>query len=272
MSKYKYYMHPCSWLMIMLVLIPLAVANARQSDSREPFLYPGGFPSARVLNKNEKLLAANGWLSYGLTERMTVTLDWLLVFVAVPAGYIRYRLPDTTERWHHALEIYGLSFAAYGKVKTIETDEFTVRQKGGQAWLHWNSTYDITSIFSVHGLLGYTYDTYQLYEPKQDANFSGDKEYTDYFQFDGGAGIEWKAARWAVVSINYIHGNTFYVYDQNPQKWIVQYSIQCAPFLSWRHGFFRNMRIEFSGFYVRFPELDFSEGYPPLYPLVMWQW
>ena len=37
--------------------------------------------------------------------------------------------------------------------------------------------------------------------------------------------------------------------------------------------FLKGLRIEFTGYYVHFYELNYKDGTPfPLYPYIMWQW
>lgn len=240
----------------------------------EPYLYPAGFPSADTLRKGEKFIAANGWGSYGITDRLTLTIDWLLILAGVPAGYVRYKLPFKSKRISHAVEVYGLSLFRFDEeINNIDDiDEFNIWQRGWQGWLHWNTTYRFAQRWRLHASVGATYDTYQRYQVKEDSDFPEDLIYTNYTYFDYGAGFDYSPRRWFRFAANYINGNNFYIFDQNPQKWIIQTSLQFSPFLNWKHGFFKNMRIELIGFYVKFPKLNYDAGFPPLFPLFMWQW
>jgi len=239
----------------------------------EPLLHAAGAPTADVLHKKENYLNIWGWGAYGITNNLTIIYDWLLVLAKIPAGFIRYQLPPHTEKFAYSLELFGFSLAHFDEeVKAVETEEFEIYQSGWQAWLHLNATYRINSRLRMHLSAGSTFDTYQKYTPKENANFSEEKIYEDYYSFDFAAGFDYLVKKNVRITASYTKGNHLLIYDQNPQKWAIQMGIQFAPFSNWQPGFFRNMRIELWGFYVNFPELEYEEGIPPLFPLISWQW
>jgi len=239
----------------------------------EPILNAAGAPSADVLRGKENYLNIWGWGAYGITNDLTFIYDWLLVLAKIPAGFVRYKLPPHTEKFTYSLELFGVSLERFDdEVKALETEEFEAYQKGWQAWMHLNTTYRINSNLRMHVSAGSTFDTYQKYTPKENAEFSEEKIYEDYYSFDLAVGFDCLFKKNVRISANYIKGNQLFIYDQNPQKWAIQVGIQFAPFYHWQQGFFRNMRIELWGFYVNFPELEYEEAIPPLFPLISWQW
>ena len=271
------------FLISISLSLPLSVAADDFSDPKpinlnriyeEPYLYPAGLASADVLRKGEWLLAANGWFSYGAKEDTTLTLDWLLAVVAVPAGYIRQRLPKFHPKWETSLELYFISFFAYNEVKSVNDSDvpFIARQRGYQTWLHWNTTYKFTPRFRWHTYAGATYDSYQKYEPRPGRRYFEPRVYKRYVHPDVGTGFDWIVKPWLRVGANIVYGNSFYFFDQNPQRWAFQASWQALPFRRSKRAWLRNLRIEFFGGYVEFPELDYDAGIIPIYPLIMWQW
>ena len=240
----------------------------------EPLLHAAGAPTADVLHRNENYVNMWGWGAYGITNNLTIIYDWLLVFAKIPAGFIRYKLPPYTDKFSYSLELFGFSLEHFDEeeVKAVETEEFEIYQSGWQAWVHLNATYRINSRLRMHVSAGSTFDTYQKYTPKENAKFSEDIIYEDYYSFDLAIGFDFLLKKNLRISTNYIKGNQLFIYDQNPQKWAIQMGIHFAPFSNWKPGFFRNMRIELYGFYVNFPELKYQEGIPPLFPLISWQW
>ena len=247
--------------------------NVIKGLGHEPVLHAAGAPTADVLHKKENYVNIWGWGAYGVTDNLTIIYDWLLVLAKIPSGFIRYRLPPHTERFSCSLELFGFSLAHFDEeVKSVETEEFEIYQSGWQAWLHLNTTYRINPRLRIHLSGGSTFDPYQKYTPKENAKFSEEIIYEDYYSFDFAAGFDYLLKNNMRISINYIKGNQLFIYDQNPQKWAIQFGIQFVPFSNWGAGFFRNMRIELWGFYVNFPELKYEEGIPPLFPLISWQW
>jgi hypothetical protein len=240
----------------------------------EPLLHAAGAPTADVLHRNENYVNMWGWGAYGITNNLTIIYDWLLVFAKIPAGFIRYQLPPHTDKFSYSLELFGFSLEHLDEeeVKAVETEEFEIYQSGWQAWVHLNATYRINSRLRMHVSAGSTFDTYQKYTPKENAKFSEDIIYEDYYSFDFAVGFDFLLKKNLRISTNYIKGNQLFIYDQNPQKWAIQMGIHFVPFSNWKPGFFRNMRIELYGFYVNFPELKYEEGIPPLFPLISWQW
>lgn len=272
-------------LSIWLVLIATG-GNLHASDSLtvqspdirdglgyEPLLHSAGAPTADVLHKKENYVNMWGWGAYGITDNLTFIYDWLLVLAKIPSGFIRYQLPPHKEKFAWSLELFGFSLAYFDEeVKAVEIEEFEIYQNGWQAWVHLNATYRINSRLRMHLSAGSTFDTYQKYTPRENAKFSEDIIYEDYYSFDFAIGFDYLLKKNLRVSTNYIKGNQLIIYDQNPQKWAIQMGIQFVPFSKWEAGFFRNMRIELWGFYVNFPELEYEEGIPPLFPLISWQW
>jgi hypothetical protein len=239
----------------------------------EPLLHAAGAPTADVLHRNENYVNMWGWGAYGITNNVTIIYDWLLVLAKIPAGFIRYQLPLHTDNFACSLELFGFSLNHFDdEVKAVETEEFEIYQSGWQAWVHLNATYRINPRLRMHVSAGSTFDTYQKYMPKENANFSEEIIYEDYYSFDLAVGFDFLLKRNLRISTNYIKGNQLFIYDQNPQKWAIQMGIHFVPFSNWKPGFFRNMRIELYGFYVNFPELKYEEGIPPLFPLISWQW
>lgn len=237
----------------------------------EPYLHPAGFPSADVLRGGEKLFAPQGWLAYGINDRLTATMDWLITLFAVPAAGLRYQLPDKQERFSHAIDAYSVVFAR-GEVESLDVDEFKVKQTGWQGWLHYNTTVRLAPKWRWHNYAGFTYDTYQRYIPENGARFTEDKIEKNYVTPDVGTGIEYQPRAWLKLNANVLHGNNFYVFDQNPHHYLVQYSIQMIPFRDWKNKFFSGLRIELFGFYVDFYKIDYETGIPPFYPVLRWQW
>jgi hypothetical protein len=269
----------------MLVLIAMGIClkasgssieqsfDLRKGLGDEPLLHAAGAPTADVLNKKENYVNVWGWGAYGITDDLTLIYDWLLVLAKILSGFMRYQLPLNTEKFACSLELFGFSLACYDEeVKAVETEEFEIYQKGWQAWLHLNATYRINSRLRMHLSAGSTFDPYQKYTPKDSTKFSEEIIYEDYYSFDLAVGFDFLLKKNLRISTNYIKGNQLFIYDQNPQKWAIQMGFQFAPFSTWQTGFFRNMRIELWGFYVNFPELEYDEGIPPLFPLISWQW
>ncbi len=240
-------------------------------SANKPYLHPGGFTSADVLRPKEKLFSPLGWMAYGLTDKTTLVVDWLITLVAVPGVGFRHQFTDRAAKFSQSLDFYSVTFYAHGTVETIKVDKFKVYQSGFQGWLHYATTWRLSQAWRWHNYAGFTYDTYQQYDPRNDATFQT-KYYDHYFIPDFGTALEYSPRINLRLNLNYLYGNNFYVFDQNPQHWLVQWSILWQPFYRWKSKFWNSMNIEFFGFYVDFYDLNYRRGFPPLYPVIFWQW
>lgn len=97
-----------------------------------------------------------------------------------------------------------------GDILAGETKAFQVRQKGWQAWLHWNSTYRWTGDLRIHASDGTTYDPYQRYAPGPEALFTGDKIYENYYTLNLALGADYALGRYVGLSLNVIFGKRIF--------------------------------------------------------------
>ncbi|OGS22168.1 MAG: hypothetical protein A3J83_03690 [Elusimicrobia bacterium RIFOXYA2_FULL_40_6] len=267
-------MKKTNWRHLLICIGFVFLVCSVNAQSAEPYLNPAGCPTADVLRKNEKLLCAWGWGAYGLSDRTTLFYDWLLVFSGIPSGYLRYQLPLDTKKITHAIEVFGVYMNSGDKdFVSVTNPAFEIRQKGWDSWVHWNTTYKLTNSMRLHASAGATYDTYQRYVPKEEAQFTSEKIYENYYTPDYALGCDYSLNKSVKLSLNYSSGNGFFIADQNPQRWAMQMGIQLAPFLDSKHKFLSSMRVELWGYYVNYTELNYEEKLPvPIFPLVMWQW
>jgi hypothetical protein len=234
---------------------------------KEAVIYPAGFPTADVLEKTETVFAPHGWISLGLTPRLTATVDWLTTIFGVPAGAVRYQAPgEGGGRW--AAELYGLY--APRTVDTDRDDDFKVKHKGGISWLHVIRTTAISERTRLHVYAGASYLRDVAYLPKDEPFLPN--RHVNLWTPDAGVAIERSVNRALKLNLNAYHGNSFYYFDQDARKFVMTYGVYWSPFSSRRHPLLANVRLEVNGYWVYIRDADYHAFSVPFFPILTWQW
>lgn len=239
-------------------------------QENEPLILGAGVSTADSLRPGEIQFSPLGWVMTGVTGNITIMWDWLLALGPHPAGFIRYsfhgmeKLPVSM-----AIEVHGVWFSHEQDDKRI--DEFAVRHRGWQGYGHMIATVDITENLRMHLTGGATYDRYQQYMPYKEKQFEP-VTYKKYYHPDAAVMLETEIYSWLTINISYAYGNTLEFWDGIPHKQIAAMGILIKPFPKEWCGILSAMRVELSGFYVNVPDTDYTLLFPPLFPVVYWQW
>lgn len=253
-------------LLILCVCYLRPTVTQAAFDTYEPALTPSSISTADTLHKNEKFFAPQGWLAYGLTDRLTISWDWFVAFGGIPAGYLRYQVPAGEQAF--SVELYAAHFrdsTADERVVDYMTEH---RQAASWARLNWSSAriHD----FRLHAYAGRSYYNYLRYAPYQGPQFQ-EKTYTQDSNIDYGLGLEWMVSPALRAHLNYIAGNTFTLFDQIPHKTMVVMGLHFAPFDRSRAKILSRMRFELNAISVDIPDAHYNKFFP-LFPVFYWQW
>ena len=253
-------------LMIACIFYLFPSVSQAEFDTNEPVLSPSAISTADTLNKDEIFFAPQGWATYGVTDRLTVSWDWFVAFGGIPAGFVRYQFPLNEQAV--AVELYGANFR--DSTDDERVDDYNVEHQGSTAWVRLNWSSAQINDFRSNAYIGKTYDKYLRYSPSNGSQFQ-EKIYKNDSNIDYGLGLEWKASSTIRTYLNYIKGNTFTLFDQIPHKSMIVLGLRYAPFDKSRSKFLSRMRIEFSAIAVDIPDANYNEFFP-IYPVLYWQW
>jgi hypothetical protein len=254
-------------IILCLVFFKIFWAQA-EFKNKEALLIPAGFSTADVLKSSEILFAPQGWVSYGTTDRLTLTWDWFVTLGGIPAAQLRYLLAedDTTKK---SIELYGVYFSK--DIKDERDPYFKVNHRqGGNTYLRFNQSRVLTSNIRVHGYLGATYSDFEEFEPTEKSSFLI-KTYDSFWIPDFGLALEFQISTKFFVHFNLTSGNTFVLFDQITHKQMAILGLHFAPFDSTRTGFLKNFRIELDTIYVKIKDAAYEKTYA-FYPVLYWQW
>lgn len=239
-------------------------------DAGEPLMLGAGVSTADTLHTDEVQFSPLGWVMYGVNEDLTIMWDWLLAFGPHPAGFIRYKFLDMdTMPVSMALEVQGVWFSHTQDDLRIE--EFAVRHKAWQTYGHLITSVVLSEKVRLHFSGGATYDSYQQYKPYKGKEFEP-VTYKKYLYPDAAVLLEMDIRSWLTLNISHAYGNTLQFWDGIPHKQITTMGIWVKPFSKEKSTILSALRIEFSGFYVNVPDPDYEFVFPPIFPVVYWQW
>jgi hypothetical protein len=254
------------------LILGFSVAARAEFDPHEPSLYPTGVPTADTLRAHEWLFAPQGWMSYGVTPQDTATVDWLASLFGAPAGYYRHQFGDAaidSPEFRTSLEVYALDCTT--TVKVNRSHAFNQELKNTVEWAHMLHTLPLTESARFHFFYGLTYGDHIRYYSDRTLNFP-DRVHEHYFNPDLGAAFEFRQNAFFKYTVYALYGNTFYFFDQIPQKYMIGGGLEFSPFAKERNGILSRLHFELDGYWAYLPDPHYTQFWPPLLPIVFWQW
>ena len=244
----------------------LPSVSQAEFDTNEAVLTPSGISTADTLHKGEKFFAPQGWLAYGVTDRLTVSWDWFVTFGGIPAGFLRYQIPLGEQAI--AVEIYGAHFRDSTNDERVKG--YMIEHRGETGWvrLNWSSKQFLD--FRSNAYIGKSYYKYLRYAPANGEQFQ-ERVYDNDSNIDYGLGLEWLASPSYKAYLNYFKGNTFTLFDQIPHKSMVILGLRFTPFDRSRSKILSRMRLELNAIAVDIPDANYEKTFP-IYPVLYWQW
>jgi hypothetical protein len=171
---------------------------------KECMLHPFDIPTAYTLARgevvyNQALQPWPTWGFWGVTDRMTAELDFEAWLGGVPSLNFRYRLMDRkgaipTLAWETMYQYVGQQCDLLA-----DDDEYDVERRGNSWYNKINGSWSISDRLSIHLSGGATYSEFLRLEKKSTGGNSS-KEYHNIFAPDVASGIDWRAAKWLVLT------------------------------------------------------------------------
>lgn len=255
--------------------------NGLQSDI---FLHPLNSNTAYTLRKGEcvynqapRSLPFPSWGWIGITDRITAEIDFLPLIgglfvkpnLPVPSFNFRFRISNQS-KWKPALAFETMFQYIYNEFDQSDNPYFaTLRQKS--SWYnHLNASWNILPNFYLHTSIGVTYAQHLKLINKDSSN-QVEKVFKNKITPDFSFGLDYRL-KWISFHVNTSYGTTFNYIDNVPRKFEIIYGVRLAPFYKNRFGLLQTFRIEWAGFYNKFPEIQADAFVPIFIPYFYWQW
>lgn len=264
-----------------LLLLFIFIFRAQADLRTEPSLNQGDIPTGDVFRKNEwsynqPPLLAPGWMRWGVTDRLTVQLDFMAWLGGLPDINLKYALLDPA---NHNLKLAWETMYLYFDAKKEnlkdlnDDDEHLFSQRNGSAgFTRINGSFNITETWLMHLSAGVSYSEYYRISSEHRTVLRG-RTFRALWDPTAAIGIENRPnARWAFHGgISY--GETFVFQENRPRKLQLVYGFRWAPWLEESAAWRKNFRLEVDSVNLLFP--DANEGRAtiiPVIPFVYWQW
>ena len=266
-------------LSFVVVAMQINGAQAQVADSGlvdEVMLHPLDAFTAFTLHQgewkyNQALDPFPSWVEYGLTDRLTLQMDFNAWVGGVPGLFMRYRLNQNVIQPELALESMILFISR--KINVIEDyDYLNVLRKGVNWYVRINSSWQLSSRFYFHLSVGTTYADFIKIENAKRDSYHG-KTYERTFSPDFSFAADWRISQWLSFHSTASYGTTFLYLDNEPRKYQFTYGFCIKPFRNNKRGFLRHFHVQLASLTIHYREAQETLSLPiPLYPFFYWQW
>jgi hypothetical protein len=282
------YIRLISRFFILIITAATPKLLTAQSDSlsglqAETYLHPVNSNTAYTLKKNEivvnwfpQLLPIPTWVNYGVTDRITLTLDnniilGLFVEPHLPVLSInsRFRLIDQ-QGFLPTIAYENMIQYLYVKFDQSTNPYFATWRKGWNWYHHINMSWQLTPVWYAHASFGGTYTQYLELQNK-DTLQGNIKIYENKIHPDYMYGLDYRLKRIS-FHVNYSYGSTFNYIDNVARKSEIIYGIRVAPFYQCRFKPIQYLRFEWVGLQDTFTDIDAKANLPLFLPYLYWQW
>ncbi len=265
-------------------LFSLAQSDAAYSNpiDDDTYLHPVDGMTPYALEKGEwfyaqslQTLPAPGWAFIGLTERLTLQLDFTPLLggiffephYPIPSASMRYQI-GKQKKILPALGLEVQFFHLWDTLKRFDVQDYTLYQRG--TYFHLKTTYGYRfNAFHVDGSIGLDYANDTWWNKDGTMVSRPASKINPNFSF----GMSWRASKWISYHLAFTYGSTLTYFENVPRKTQFNYGMRMAPFYKNRRRILRNMRIELVSINAWFPDIGAYSGIPlPIYPLFYWQW
>lgn len=261
-----------------------AAADTLRGLQKDIYLHPANSNTAYTLRKGEcvynqapRSLPLPSWAWIGITDWLTAEIDFLPLVgglfvephLPVPSFNFRFRLKQQ-QGWKPALAYETMFQYLYREFDQSTNPYFATWRRNASWYNRVNASWQLNARFHIHASVGCTYADYLRLENK-DSLHPQEQLFRKRITPDLSLGLDYRFS-WISLHATISQGTTFNYLDNVPRKFEVMYGVRLAPFYKNRFGFLRCFRIEWTGFYVAFRDVDADAYVPVFIPYFYWQW
>ncbi len=251
---------------------------------KDIFLNPLNSSTGYTLKKGEAIYAQAinslplpSWAFIGITDRLTAEIDFLPLIgglltkphLPVPSLNFRYKLMDQ-KSGIPTLAYETMYQYLYNEFDQADNPYFSTWREGSSWYNRINASWKIKNRFHLHFSIGAIYSQHLRLVNKDSLNYQ-EKVFAGKITPDVLLGLDYRLKRIS-FHLHTSYGSTFTYLDNVPRKFEVMYGIRLAPFYKNRFGLLKTFRLEWSGFYVAFNDINVSAYVPIFLPYIYWQW
>ena len=250
-------------------------SSATNPINDDTYLHPVDGITPYTLKKGEwfyaqPLLPAPGWAFVGLTDNLTLQLDFTPliggIFIEphypIPSVSLRYKIANQ-KKILPAFSIEGQFFHLWDTLKRYDVNDYSLYQKGTYFHLKTMYGYQFNSLY-INWSAGFDYMEKMWWKKDSAAT----DELTPNVNPNFSAGISWRPSKWISYHIAFSYGATLTYLENTPRKTQFNYGMRIAPFYKNKWRLLRNLRIEFISINAWFADINEYSGIPlPIYPL-----
>jgi len=269
----------------------ISITVSAQNDTlkgiqNDIFLHPTDGFTAYTLKKNEFVynqspftLPLPSWAWWGITDRITMEIDLLPLIgglfqkphLPVPSLNFRFKLIEQ-KKYRPTIAFETMYQHLWNEVTQSDQPNAIVKRIGNSWYNRFNFSWRIKQKLHIHFSLGATYVENLFFSNNDTLNLI-EKFYPKSFTPDFNLSIDYRMKPWISLNATSSYGSTFVYLDNIPHKKQLSYGFRIAPFYKNKHGFLRNFRAEFIGYYIYLPDIKESiESIVPIFPYLYWQW
>lgn len=268
----------CVFLLIVGFLNP---SSAQGNLLTEPAMNPGDTATADVLRDgewsyNQPLIPAPGWMRWGVTENLTLQLDFTAWIFGVPSANFRYQFFRSADRSTRiSLETMYVYFVPnHPSFQDFNKDDkyLFISRKGDTGFSKLNLSTSMGHRWIFHGSLGASYSRFYEVKNENREEFHG-RVFENLWDPIAAVAVEYRSSQTTAFHANLSYGETFFLMENRPRKYQAVYGGRFLPFGRSPSPIWKNLRFELNALFFQFP--DAKEGYSlplPIYPYVYWQW
>ncbi len=269
-----------SWPVVLALLI-LSRAGAWARDGNtglidEHMLHPLDSFTGDTFRKGEWFYAQPpvllpGWALWGLTDGVTVELDFTAWVIGVPDMNVRVRL---WERGPLRLASETMAFYISAKIGDLDGDDehLLYERPGIGGYSRLNVSWNLSGRVALHLSGGGSYSR-SLTIANEGRPESLSRSFNDYVEPVASVGFDVRLFPWLSLNAAGSYGETFVYFENHPRKYQATYGFRLAPFYNNKYAFLKHVRIELAGIYTSFPDIrETRSTYAPIYPYIYWQW
>lgn len=265
-----------SSIFLMVVLIVTGL-HAESNLTSEPLLHPGDSFTTDVFQKDgwqygQPIIPAPGWAFWGVSDKLTVELDFMAWLFNIPDVNFRYALSSNPDN-SLAIETMLLSFNNLPKDLNFDDskEHLFIHRHGTGAYsrLIWGRKFDDWSIYSS---LGVSYAENYRIENHDRPVYHG-KAYRNLIEPVYSISAVHRKSEYVIGYINASYGETFVFEENRPRKNQLTYGFTIAPWAHSPTAFLRNLRMDFTALFIYYPDAKEYYTLPiPILPYLYWQW
>jgi hypothetical protein len=240
----------------------------------ENMLHPVDASTAYTFKKgewayNQALTPYPSWAWWGVTDFLTIELDFEAWLGGVPSFNLRFALSEQ-KHLKPAIAFETMYQFLSNEFDLLEDYEYLNINRKGNSWYNRvNLSWEVSKKSYLHLSTGATYSEMLVIENNDTTNYKGNR-YSNLISPDFSISIDYRFKKWISLHLTGSYGSTFLYLDNVPLKQQVAIGTRLAPFINDKLGFLRNFRIEIAIISFYFKDADERVGGP--IGFIYWQW